>query len=114
MEGDFLARISRKDLRHARLRNGLPLPSHRTGALLLPGRALNYHVERKNRDGEFAQSACLPSGMSVCLMANVLQQQTISRPATYSAIGLHTGGRVNMSFLPAPPGARIRFPRVAR
>ena len=45
-------------------------------------------------------------------MANVLQQQTISRPATYSGIGLHSGGRVNMTFLPAPPGAGIRFRRV--
>src|SRR5437879_3727221 len=66
----------------------------------------------KSGDGEFAQSACLPSGMSVCLMASVLQQQTISRPATYSGIGLHSGGRVNMTFLPAPPGAGIRFRRV--
>ena len=45
-------------------------------------------------------------------MPNVLQQQTISRPATYSGIGLHSGGRVNMTFLPAPPGAGIRFRRV--
>lgn len=45
-------------------------------------------------------------------MPIVLQQQTISRPATYSGIGLHSGGRVNMTFLPAPPDAGIRFRRV--
>ncbi|HEX4646933.1 MAG TPA: bifunctional UDP-3-O-[3-hydroxymyristoyl] N-acetylglucosamine deacetylase/3-hydroxyacyl-ACP dehydratase [Verrucomicrobiae bacterium] len=45
-------------------------------------------------------------------MPGVLQQQTISRPASYSGIGLHSGGRVNMTFLPAPPGAGIRFRRI--
>lgn len=45
-------------------------------------------------------------------MLTVLQQQTIGRPATYSGIGLHSGSRVNMTFLPAPPGTGIRFRRV--
>src|SRR3981189_1098583 len=45
-------------------------------------------------------------------MAFVLQQQTIGRPASYSGTGLHRGSRVNMSFLPAPPGTGIRFRRV--
>ena len=36
-------------------------------------------------------------------MPGVLQQQTISRPATFSGIGLHSGNRVNMNFLPAEP-----------
>jgi len=31
---------------------------------------------------------------------------------SYSGIGLHSGNRVNMSFLPAPPDAGIRFRRV--
>lgn len=31
---------------------------------------------------------------------------------SYSGVGLHSGNRVNMSFLPAPPGAGIRFRRV--
>ncbi len=42
----------------------------------------------------------------------MLQQQTISRPATYSGIGLHSGNRVVMTFLPAPPNTGIRFRRV--
>jgi len=42
----------------------------------------------------------------------VLQQQTISRPASYSGSGLHSGNKVNMTFLPAPPDTGIRFRRV--
>jgi len=45
-------------------------------------------------------------------MLAVLQQQTISRPASFSGVGLHSGNRVNMTFLPAPPGSGIRFRRV--
>jgi UDP-3-O-[3-hydroxymyristoyl] N-acetylglucosamine deacetylase/3-hydroxyacyl-[acyl-carrier-protein] dehydratase len=42
----------------------------------------------------------------------VLQQQTISRPVSFSGIGLHSGNRVNMTFLPAGPDSGIRFRRV--
>ena len=42
----------------------------------------------------------------------MLQQQTISRPASFSGVGLHSGNRVNMTFLPAPPDSGIRFRRV--
>jgi UDP-3-O-[3-hydroxymyristoyl] N-acetylglucosamine deacetylase/3-hydroxyacyl-[acyl-carrier-protein] dehydratase len=45
-------------------------------------------------------------------MHGVLQQQTINRPASYSGIGLHSGNRVNMTFLPAAPDTGIRFRRV--
>ncbi len=45
-------------------------------------------------------------------MHPVLQQQTISRAATFSGIGLHSGNRVNMTFLPAAPGTGVRFRRV--
>jgi len=45
-------------------------------------------------------------------MAGVLQQQTINRPTSYSGVGLHSGNRVNMTFLPAAPGAGLRFRRV--
>ncbi len=45
-------------------------------------------------------------------MLQMLQQQTISRAASFSGIGLHSGNRVNMTFLPAAPGAGIRFRRV--
>jgi UDP-3-O-[3-hydroxymyristoyl] N-acetylglucosamine deacetylase/3-hydroxyacyl-[acyl-carrier-protein] dehydratase len=42
----------------------------------------------------------------------MLQQQTINRSATFAGIGLHSGNRVTMSFLPAPPNSGIRFRRV--
>jgi UDP-3-O-[3-hydroxymyristoyl] N-acetylglucosamine deacetylase / 3-hydroxyacyl-[acyl-carrier-protein] dehydratase len=45
-------------------------------------------------------------------MHAVLQQQTINRATTFSGIGLHSGNRVNMTFLPAPPSSGIRFRRV--
>src|SRR5262245_13409828 len=45
-------------------------------------------------------------------MPQVLQQQTINRPATYSGVGLHSGNRVNMTFLPAAPNTGVRFRRV--
>jgi UDP-3-O-[3-hydroxymyristoyl] N-acetylglucosamine deacetylase/3-hydroxyacyl-[acyl-carrier-protein] dehydratase len=42
----------------------------------------------------------------------VLQQQTINGPASLSGVGLHSGNRVTMTFLPAPPNSGIRFRRV--
>jgi UDP-3-O-[3-hydroxymyristoyl] N-acetylglucosamine deacetylase / 3-hydroxyacyl-[acyl-carrier-protein] dehydratase len=42
----------------------------------------------------------------------VSQQQTINRPASYAGVGLHSGSRVSMTFLPAPAGTGIRFRRV--
>jgi UDP-3-O-[3-hydroxymyristoyl] N-acetylglucosamine deacetylase/3-hydroxyacyl-[acyl-carrier-protein] dehydratase len=42
----------------------------------------------------------------------VLQQQTINRPSSFSGVGLHSGNRVNMTFLPAPPNTGVRFRRV--
>jgi UDP-3-O-[3-hydroxymyristoyl] N-acetylglucosamine deacetylase/3-hydroxyacyl-[acyl-carrier-protein] dehydratase len=42
----------------------------------------------------------------------VLQQQTLNRPASCSGVGLHGGGRVNMTILPALPNTGIRFRRV--
>lgn len=42
----------------------------------------------------------------------VLPQQTITTPVDYSGIGLHSGNKVNMTFLPAPPNTGIRFRRV--
>jgi UDP-3-O-[3-hydroxymyristoyl] N-acetylglucosamine deacetylase/3-hydroxyacyl-[acyl-carrier-protein] dehydratase len=44
--------------------------------------------------------------------AGVLQQQTINRPVSYSGVGLHSGNRVTMTFLPAPPNTGIQFRRV--
>jgi UDP-3-O-[3-hydroxymyristoyl] N-acetylglucosamine deacetylase/3-hydroxyacyl-[acyl-carrier-protein] dehydratase len=44
--------------------------------------------------------------------SRVLQQQTINRPASFSGVGLHSGGRVTVTFLPAPEQSGIRFRRV--
>jgi UDP-3-O-[3-hydroxymyristoyl] N-acetylglucosamine deacetylase/3-hydroxyacyl-[acyl-carrier-protein] dehydratase len=42
----------------------------------------------------------------------VLQQQTLREPISHAGIGLHSGNRVTMTLLPAPPNAGIRFRRV--
>jgi UDP-3-O-[3-hydroxymyristoyl] N-acetylglucosamine deacetylase/3-hydroxyacyl-[acyl-carrier-protein] dehydratase len=42
----------------------------------------------------------------------VLQQQTLNRPASFSGIGLHSGNRVNMTFLPGRVDTGIVFRRV--
>jgi len=42
----------------------------------------------------------------------VVQQQTLNGPASYSGVGLHSGNRVTMTFLPAPANSGIRFRRV--
>lgn len=45
-------------------------------------------------------------------MPAVLSQQTIKRSVSYSGVGLHSGNRVTLTLLPAPPGHGIRFRRV--
>src|SRR5215467_10399498 len=42
----------------------------------------------------------------------VQHQQTIGHPTSFSGIGLHSGNRVTMTFLPAPANSGIRFRRV--
>jgi len=42
----------------------------------------------------------------------VVQQQTLNGSASYSGIGLHSGNRVTMTFLPAVSNSGIRFRRV--
>jgi UDP-3-O-[3-hydroxymyristoyl] N-acetylglucosamine deacetylase/3-hydroxyacyl-[acyl-carrier-protein] dehydratase len=42
----------------------------------------------------------------------VSQQHTLRDPVTFSGIGLHSGNKVQMAFLPAPAGTGIRFRRV--
>jgi UDP-3-O-[3-hydroxymyristoyl] N-acetylglucosamine deacetylase/3-hydroxyacyl-[acyl-carrier-protein] dehydratase len=54
----------------------------------------------------------LAKGNAGLFNAAVLHQQTLSRPAGYSGVGLHSGNRVTMTFLPAPANAGIRFRRV--
>jgi UDP-3-O-[3-hydroxymyristoyl] N-acetylglucosamine deacetylase/3-hydroxyacyl-[acyl-carrier-protein] dehydratase len=44
--------------------------------------------------------------------ALVLNQQTLNSAATFSGVGLHSGNRVTMNFLPAPANSGIRFRRV--
>lgn len=41
----------------------------------------------------------------------MLQQQTLNRPVSFSGVGLHSGNRVTMTFLPSPPNSGIRFRR---
>src|SRR6266496_631196 len=45
-------------------------------------------------------------------MPSVLQQQTLKESVSFEGVGLHSGNRVGMSFLPAPPNSGIRFRRV--
>ena len=45
-------------------------------------------------------------------MRGVLQQQTLARPAGFSGIGLHSGNKVSMTLLPAPPNTGVVFRRV--
>src|SRR2546426_8481616 len=45
-------------------------------------------------------------------MAPVLQQQTLRETVHFEGAGLHSGNRVSMTFLPAPPNSGIRFRRV--
>jgi UDP-3-O-[3-hydroxymyristoyl] N-acetylglucosamine deacetylase/3-hydroxyacyl-[acyl-carrier-protein] dehydratase len=42
----------------------------------------------------------------------VAQQQTLRRNVSFSGIGLHSGNRVNMTFMPGAPNSGIRFRRV--
>jgi UDP-3-O-[3-hydroxymyristoyl] N-acetylglucosamine deacetylase/3-hydroxyacyl-[acyl-carrier-protein] dehydratase len=42
----------------------------------------------------------------------VLHQQTLRQAASFEGVGLHSGNRVKMTFLPAPPNSGIRFRRV--
>jgi UDP-3-O-[3-hydroxymyristoyl] N-acetylglucosamine deacetylase/3-hydroxyacyl-[acyl-carrier-protein] dehydratase len=42
----------------------------------------------------------------------VLNQQTLAGQATFGGIGLHSGNKVNLTFLPAPPNHGIRFRRI--
>lgn len=48
----------------------------------------------------------------IVLIRDVLYQQTLRQPAKLSGVGLHSGNRVNMTILPAPPNTGIRFRRV--
>ena len=40
------------------------------------------------------------------------QQQTLRQAVSFAGIGLHSGNRVNLTFVPAPPNTGLRFRRV--
>jgi len=61
---------------------------------------------------EDVRLAALAIGTNGLFNASVLQQQTINRSTSFSGVGLHSGNRVTMTFLPAPPNTGIRFRRV--
>src|SRR5215204_7466890 len=42
----------------------------------------------------------------------VSQQQTLRQAVSYSGVGLHSGNRVTMTLMPAPPNSGVRFRRV--
>jgi UDP-3-O-[3-hydroxymyristoyl] N-acetylglucosamine deacetylase / 3-hydroxyacyl-[acyl-carrier-protein] dehydratase len=44
-------------------------------------------------------------------LISTVHQQTLRQSASFSGVGLHSGARVNMTFLPSPPGSGIRFRR---
>ncbi len=54
----------------------------------------------------------LPTTCGAAFNGPVLQQQTLRGPVRIAGIGLHSGNQVNMTFLPAPPNAGLRFRRV--
>jgi UDP-3-O-[3-hydroxymyristoyl] N-acetylglucosamine deacetylase/3-hydroxyacyl-[acyl-carrier-protein] dehydratase len=41
-----------------------------------------------------------------------IKQQTIQKSVTLSGVGLHTGAKTNMTFVPAKPNHGIKFQRV--
>ena len=45
-------------------------------------------------------------------MRAVLQQQTLAKSASFSGVGLHSGNKVSMTLLPAPPNSGVIFRRV--
>jgi UDP-3-O-[3-hydroxymyristoyl] N-acetylglucosamine deacetylase/3-hydroxyacyl-[acyl-carrier-protein] dehydratase len=78
----------------------------RTSSDLVPTETLRAGTTRAPRYSR------LPSAAAIWFNLRVLHQQTLNRPANFSGIGLHSGNRVNMTFLPAPAHTGIRFRRV--
>jgi len=52
------------------------------------------------------------AGLGLYQSPRVSYQQTLKQNVSYSGIGLHSGNRVDMTFLPAPANSGIRFRRV--
>jgi len=53
----------------------------------------------------------LPTLCPASLIPVVSQQQTLRQSVSYSGTGLHSGNRVTMTLLPAPPNSGLRFRR---
>jgi len=63
--------------------------------------------------GQSQRYACQEAWAGALLRAvTVLQQQTLGQAVRYAGVGLHSGNRVNMAFLPAPANTGIRFRRI--
>jgi UDP-3-O-[3-hydroxymyristoyl] N-acetylglucosamine deacetylase/3-hydroxyacyl-[acyl-carrier-protein] dehydratase len=58
-----------------------------------------------------ARPSGLPMSAATSLIS-VVQQQTLRQAISYSGVGLHSGNRVTMTFLPATPNSGIRFRRI--
>src|SRR5580658_7362277 len=69
-------------------------------------RLLTGFPGRPNRD-KISVAFLWPHGFN----SAVLHQQTLRQSASFAGTGLHSGNRVNMTFLPAPPNSGIRFRR---
>lgn len=69
---------------------------------------------RQGAASAFVDTLILPLANSLvdCSNARVLQQQTLRQTASFSGIGLHSGNKVEMNFLPGAPGSGIRFRRI--
>jgi UDP-3-O-[3-hydroxymyristoyl] N-acetylglucosamine deacetylase/3-hydroxyacyl-[acyl-carrier-protein] dehydratase len=75
----------------------------------------NAHWDRFNQGSQLAEvlfCQTLAKRLGRLFNAAVLQQQTLNRSASYSGVGLHSGNRVTMTFLPAAPNTGVRFRRV--
>jgi UDP-3-O-[3-hydroxymyristoyl] N-acetylglucosamine deacetylase/3-hydroxyacyl-[acyl-carrier-protein] dehydratase len=60
----------------------------------------------------WAGGSALPIQLPHSLIWFVLQQQTLQKAVSFAGVGLHSGNRVNMTFLPAPANSGLRFRRV--
>lgn len=62
-------------------------------------------------DGNNVKELPLAS-LNPALKTVVRKQRTLKKPVSYSGIGIHTGQKVNLSFIPAKAGTGIVFKRI--
>src|SRR6185295_16532102 len=70
------------------------------------------NILKSHREPRCSEKSLFPISVPICFTRSVLQQQTLGGPVSYSGVGLHSGNRVNMTFLPAPANSGIRFRRI--